>query len=89
MVSPKRTPADPATVLRGLDRAWAERLEAEAARYERLERRSRRRRAGVCLLAAAAVVVLGLVGLGLETDTRLARVYDIKSPGWVTVTLFR
>ena len=73
--------------MRNLDRGWAERLGEEAERYERVARVSGLRRAGICLLAAACVVVLGLAGFRYETDTRNAPVRDVKSPGWVTVTL--
>ena len=89
MVLPTRTPPDPAVLVRDIDPAWAERLGAEAARYERIERHALWRRAGACLLTAAAVVVLGLAGFSYETDTRIAPVYNVKSPGWVTVTLYR
>jgi hypothetical protein len=89
MVLPTRTPADPALLVRKIDRDWDERLGAEAERYERMERRSALRRAGVCLVIAAAVVVLGLVGFGYETDTRMGWVYNIKSPGWVTTRIVR
>ncbi len=89
MVLPSRTPPEPAEIVRSLDPDWAERLGAEAARYERLERRSGLRRAGACLLAAIAVVGLGLLGFREETDTRLAPVKDVRGPGWVTVTLSR
>ncbi len=88
MVLPTRTPPDPAVLVRNIDPGWAERLESEAARYERIERGSGWRRAGACLLAAAAVVVLGLAGFRYETDTRLGPAHP-RTPGWVTVTLDR
>ena len=87
MVLHRRSPLGPDVVSPDLDAVWAERLGAETERYERVERRSGWRRAGACLLAAAAVVVLGLVGFRYETDTRVAPVRDVPSPGWVTVTL--
>ncbi len=89
MVLPTRTPPDPAELVRDLDRGWAERLGEEAERYARRERFSALRRAGLCLLAAAAVVGLGLAGFRYETDTRNAPVRHVPSPGWVTVTLGR
>ncbi len=89
MVLPARTPPDPAQLVREIDRSWAERLEAEAARYAQLDRHSGWRRAGACLLIALAVVVLGVSGLRYETDTRYAPVRNVKSPGWVTVTPLR
>lgn len=82
MVLPTRTPPDPALVMREIDPGWAERLQEEAARYERVERRAGWRRAGVCLVAAAVVVVLGLAGFHYETDWR-------RAPGWVTVSIYR
>ena len=89
MVLPTRTPPETANPVRALDRAWAERLGAEAERYERVERSSGLRRAGVCLLAAAAVVMLGVAGFRFETDTRHGPVIAAGSPAEVVVTLAR
>ncbi len=89
MVLPARTPPDPAPLVREIDRSWAERLEAEAARYEQLDRHSAWRRVGACLLIALIVVVLGVTGFRYETDTRYAPVQNVKSPGWVAVTPLR
>ena len=89
MVLPTRTPPDPAMLVREIDRSYAERLEAEAARYAQLDRHSGWRRAGVCLLIAVAVVVLGVTGFRYETDTRWAPRRNVTSPGWVSVTPLR
>ena len=89
MVLPTRTPPDPALLVREIDRSWADRLEAEAARFAALDRHSGWRRAGVCLLIAVAVVVLGVTGFRYETDTRWAPVRNVPSPGWVSVTPLR
>lgn len=89
MVLPTRTPPDPALLVREIDRSYAERLEAEAARYAALDRHSVWRRAAACLLIALAVVVGGVVGFRYETDTRWAPVRNVASPGWVSVTPLR
>lgn len=89
MVLPTRTPPDPALLVREIDRSYAERLEAEAARFAALDRTGGWRRAGVCLLIAVTVVALGVTGFRYETDTRWAPVRNVKSPGWVTVTPLR
>lgn len=89
MVLPTRTPPDPAVLVREIDRSYAERLEAEAARYAALDRSWSWRRAWVCLLIAVAVVVGGMAGFRYETDTRWAPVKNVASPGWVRVTPLR
>ena len=71
MVLPTRTPPDPALLVREIDRSYAERLEAEAARYAALDRHSVWRRAAACLLIALAVVVGGVVGFRYETGYAL------------------
>lgn len=83
-------PADDARLaLRRLDPAFADRLGAEAERYERMQRRARLRLAALCIALAAAVVVGGLAGFGVETDTRLGPAWNIRSNGIVPVTIER
>ena len=86
MVLPSRTPPDPALVVRDIDPAWAERLGAEAAEFNRTERRFAARRAVFAVLGAFAVVVLGLGLFRFETDTRRGPAIDPRSPVWVTVS---
>lgn len=86
MVLLSRTPPDPAQVARDVDPAWFARLGAEAARFERMERRSAGRRALAGVAAACIVVALGLALFRFETDTRWGPVVDPRSPVWVTVS---
>ena len=86
MVLPSRTPPDPAQIVRDLDPAWSRRLGAEAARFNRMERRSAGRRAVAGIAAACIVVVLGLALFRFETDTRWKPAVDPRSPVWVTVS---
>ncbi len=89
MVLPRRTPLSPAEIVRGVDSAWAERQARDAERYERRERAATWRRAGLCLVLAVLVVAGGIAGFRYETDTRMAPVQDVKSPGYVTVKVVR
>jgi hypothetical protein len=86
MVLPTRTPPDPALLVHEIDPSYAERLEADAERYAQLDQHSGWRRAGICLLIAAAVVAIGVAGFRYETDTRWAPMRNVKAPVWVTVT---